>query len=89
LFFSGGSNPSPNDFNINSEWFACVFSLYMRNIVLAAEYCRIVEIKSIGLFYRICDNPSITVFDGRNIFPVSFTPFYVSTKLSPAFTPIA
>jgi len=42
---------------------------------LAAEYCRVIVIKRIGLFYRICDDPSIAVFDGRYTFPISFTPF--------------
>ena len=28
-----------------------VFTLYMKNIALAAEYCRIIGVKRIGLFY--------------------------------------
>jgi hypothetical protein len=32
------------------------------------------------------DGPTITVFDGRNIFPISFMPFYVLEEFRPAFT---
>ena len=70
-------NPSPNCFYIGGEWTACVFTLYMKKIALAAEYCRIIRVKRIGLFYRVCNDPSFTVLDGRNIFFISFTPFYV------------
>ena len=38
LFFPYRFNPSPNCFNIGGEWIACVFTLYMKNIALAAEY---------------------------------------------------
>ena len=65
---------------------ACVFTLYMKNIALAAEYCRIIGVKRIGLFYRVCNDPSVTVLDGRNIFLISFTPFYVFEEIRPAFT---
>ena len=58
----------------------------MGNISLAAEYCRVIEIKLIGLFYRICDYPSITFIDGRNNYPISITPFFVSVEHIPAFT---
>jgi hypothetical protein len=58
----------------------------MGNIALGAEYCRIVEAKRIGLFYRFCNDPSGRVLDGGNIFPISFTPFYVFVELRPAFT---
>jgi len=63
-----------------------VFTLYMKNIVLAAEYCRIIGVKRIGLFYRVCNNPSVTFLDGGNIFLISFTPFYVFVENRPAFT---
>ena len=49
----------------------------MKNIALAAEYCRIIRVKRIGLFFRVCNVPSVTVLDGGNIFPISFTPFYI------------
>jgi len=42
-------NPSPNSFNIDGEWIACVFPLYMKNIAPAAEYCRIIAVKRIFL----------------------------------------
>jgi hypothetical protein len=58
----------------------------MENIAVAAKYCRIIEVKRIGLFYRVCNDPSVTVLDGVNIFPISFTPFYVFVELRPAFT---
>jgi len=77
LFFPYRFNPSPNGFNIGSEWIACVFTLYIKNTVLAAEYCRIIRVKHIVLFYRVCNNPSVIVVNGGNIFPISFTPFYV------------
>jgi hypothetical protein len=35
-------NPSSNCFNIGGEWIVCFFTLYIRNIALAAEYCRII-----------------------------------------------
>ena len=56
----------------------------MLNFTLAAEYRSIVFIKRICLFYRIYDGPTITVFDGRNIFPRSFTPLYVLVEIRPA-----
>ena len=58
----------------------------MLNVTLAAEYRRIVVIKIICLFYLIYDGPTITVFDGMNIFPTSFAPFFVLVELRPAFT---
>jgi len=58
----------------------------MKNIALAAEYCRVIRVKRIGLLYRVCNDPSVTVFDGGNIFLVSFTPFYVFVEKRPAFT---
>ena len=63
----------------------CFHPLYMKNIALVAEYCRIIEVKRIGLFYRVCDDPSVTVLDGGDIFPISFTPFYVFVEIRPAF----
>jgi len=39
----------------------------MRNIVLAASYSRLIELKRIGPFLRICDDSSIIDFDVRNI----------------------
>jgi len=33
----------------------------MRSIALAAEYCRIKRVKRIGLSYRVCNDPSVTV----------------------------
>jgi hypothetical protein len=62
------------------------FTLYVRNIALAAEYCRIIRVKRIGLFYRVCNEPSVTVLNGGNIFLISFTPFYIFVEISPAFT---
>jgi len=59
----------------------------MKNIALVAEYCRIIAVKCIGLFYRVCDDPSVTVHDGGDIFPISFTPFYLFVEIRPAFTP--
>jgi len=47
----------------------------MKEIALAAEYCRIIGNKRIGLFYRVSNGPSVAVLDGGNIFPISFTPF--------------
>jgi len=58
----------------------------MKNIALVAEYFRIIEVKRIGFFYRDCDDPSVTVLDGGDIFPISFTPFYVFEEIRPAFT---
>jgi len=50
----------------------------MLSVTLAAEYRRIIiKIKRISLLYRICNEPTITVFDVSNIFPISFLPFYV------------
>jgi len=58
----------------------------MLDVTFAAEYRRTVVIKRISLFYQIYDGPTITVFDGRNVFPISFTPFYVLVELRPAFS---
>ena len=58
----------------------------MKNIALAAEYCRIIGVKLIGLFYRVCNDPSVTVLDGGSIFLISFTPLYVFVEIRPAFT---
>jgi len=58
----------------------------MKNIALAAEYCQIIGVKHIGLFYRICNDPSVTVLDGGNIFLISFTPFNVFVEIRPTFT---
>jgi len=58
----------------------------MKNIGPAAEYYGIIGVKSIGLFYRVCNVPSVTVLDGGNIFLISFTPFYVFVDLIPTFT---
>jgi len=58
----------------------------MKNITLSAEYCPIIGMKRIGLVYRICNDPSGTVLDGGDIFPISFTPFYVFVEIRPAFT---
>jgi len=58
----------------------------MLGFTLAAEYRRIIVIKRISLLYRICNEPTITVFDGRNIFPISFPPIYVLVELRQAFT---
>jgi len=69
------SNPSHNSFNISGEWIACVFTLYMKNIALAAEYCRIIGAKRIDHFYRVCNDSSVTVIDGGDIFLISFTTF--------------
>jgi len=57
----------------------------MKVIALAAEYCRIIGVKCIGLFYRVCNDLSITVLDGGNIFPISFASFYVFVEIRPAF----
>ena len=46
----------------------------MKNIALAAEYCRIIGVKLIGLFYPVCNVPSVAVLDGI-ILPIPFTPF--------------
>ena len=61
----------------------------MKNIALAAEYRRIIAVKCIGLFYRVCNDPSVTVLDGGDIFLVSFTPFYVFVEIRSAFTFLA
>jgi len=58
----------------------------MKNIAPAAEYRRIIRVKRIGLFYRVCNDPSVTVLDGGNIFRISFTSFYVFVEIRPAFT---
>jgi len=52
-------------------------ALCMLDVTLAAEYRRIIVIKRTSLLYRICNEPTITVFDSRNIFPLSFPPVYV------------
>ena len=85
-FFPYRFNPSPNCFNIGGEWIACVFTLYMKNIALAAEYCRIIGVKRIGLFYRVCNDPSVTDLHGGNFLSISFTPFYVFVEIRPTFT---
>ena len=85
LFFSYCFNPSPDFFNNGGEWIACVFNLYMKNITLVAEYCRIISVKRIGLLYRACNDQSVTVLDGGNIFLISITPFYVFVEIRPAF----
>jgi hypothetical protein len=61
------------------------FTLYIGNIPLAAEYCRIIRVKCIGLIYRVCNDPSVTVLNGGNIYLISFTPFYIFVEMSPAF----
>jgi hypothetical protein len=58
----------------------------MLDVTLAAEYKKIIVIKRMSLFCRINDGPTITVFDGMNIFPISFTSFYAPVELRPAFT---
>jgi hypothetical protein len=58
----------------------------MLDVTFTAEYRRIVVIKRISLFDWIYKGMTITVFNGRNIFPISFTPFYVLVELRPAFT---
>jgi len=58
----------------------------MKNIALVAEYYLIIGVKHIGLFYRVCNDPSVTVIDGGNIFRISFAPFYVFVEIRPAFT---
>jgi len=85
LFFPYRFNPSRNCFNSGGEWIICVFTLHMKNIALAAEYCRIIGVKRVGLFYRVCNHPSATVLDGGNIFLISFTSFYVFVEIRPAF----
>jgi len=57
----------------------------MKNIALAAEYY-LKGVKRIGLFYRVCNDPSVTVLDGGNIFRISFTRFYIFAEIRPAFT---
>jgi len=76
----------PTDFRINGEEFACVGPLYMLDVTLAAEYRRIVVIKRIILCCQIYDGPTIAVFEGRNIFPIFFRPFYVLVQLRLPFT---
>ena len=61
----------------------------MKNIAIVAEYCRIVGFKSLGLFYRVCNDPSVTVLDGGSIFRISFGPFYVFVNIRPAYTLVA
>jgi len=58
----------------------------MKNIDLAAEYCRIIGVENIELCYRVCNDSSVTVLDGGNIFAISLTPFYVFVEITPAFT---
>ena len=48
----------------------------MKSIALAAEYCRIIEVKRIGLFYRVCNDLSVTFLDGGNIFSISYKRFF-------------
>ena len=86
LLFSDRCYSLSNNFNIRGEGFSAVSALYMWDVTLAAEYRRIIEIKRIRLFYRFCDGPSITVFDGRNIFPMSFALFYILVEIRPVFT---
>jgi len=57
----------------------------MKNVALAAEYCEVIGFKIIGILYRICNYPSVTILDGGNIFLIFFTPFYVFVEISPAF----
>ena len=47
----------------------------MKNFALVAEYCLIKRVKRIGLFYRVCYDPSVTALDGGDIFLISFTLF--------------
>jgi hypothetical protein len=49
----------------------------MLDVTFDAEYRRIVIIKRISLFYRIYNETTITIFNGKSIFPTPFTPFYV------------
>jgi len=58
----------------------------MKNIALAAEYCRIIGVKRIGLFCRVYNDQSVRVPDGGNIFFISFTPFNVFVEIRPTFT---
>ena len=55
----------------------------MKNIALAAEYCRIIGVKRSGLFYRVCNDTSVTILDGGNVFLISFTTFYVFVEIRP------
>jgi hypothetical protein len=71
---------------MSCEWIACVFTPYMKNIALAAEYRRVIRVKLIGLFFRVCSYPSVTVLHGGNIFPISFMPFYIFVEIIPAIT---
>jgi len=57
----------------------------MLDVTLAAEYRRIVVIKELA-FSVGSDGSKITVFDDRNIFRISFTPFYLLVELGPTFT---
>jgi len=58
----------------------------MLNVAVPPEYRRVVVIKRIYLLYQIYDGPNITVFDGRNIFPISVMSFYLLVELRPEFT---
>ena len=58
----------------------------MLGVTIIAEYRRIIVMKRINLFCQICDEPTITVCDGRNIFPISFMPFYILVEFRQAFT---
>jgi len=58
----------------------------MLDVALTAAHRRTVVIKQFSLFYLIYDWLTITVLDGRNIFPASFAPFYVLVELRPTFT---
>ena len=61
------------------DWF------YLQYVSLTAEYRSITGIKGVGLIYWICNKPAITVFNCRNIFPISFMLFYILVDLCPAF----
>jgi hypothetical protein len=56
------------------------------DVLLAAEYRRMIGIKGVGLICRIGNKSAITVFNCRNIFPVSWTLFYIWVERCPAFT---
>jgi hypothetical protein len=58
----------------------------MWGATLTAEYGRIIEVEGVSLFCRISNQPSINIFDCRNIFPVSSASFYILVDLSPAVT---
>jgi len=62
------------------------FALCVRNIVLTVEDCRVIGVKHICLFRRVCKDTSVTVLDGWNILPTSFTSFNVFVEISPTIT---